>query len=316
MISSRHEEFIYANFTVRGRNGEELDVLCPVHGDKNASLRVNVAKGVFFCHGCKEKGSIGKLAKLAGLRYSYDRTEQDMSVLLSKLAKLKDMTGKGEQIFCRPESDLQRFQHECSYWTDPLSEGGRGLTPETVDLFDLGYDPFEDAVTIPARDETGCLHGFTRRYLDPEAELRYKDSKGFDKKHNLFGSWMAASTETATVVLTEGPIDAIKIWQAGHVGLAQYGSHLTDHQITLLRRMGTLKVVLFYDNDREGKRCVAAARGYTEYKKDGWKYTPEHDLRRFFVLSTVSYDEADAKDPGALEDGMIDTMICNARYLR
>lgn len=38
--------------------GNERTFCCPVHDDQNASARVNVAKGVWYCHGCGAKGRV------------------------------------------------------------------------------------------------------------------------------------------------------------------------------------------------------------------------------------------------------------------
>lgn len=259
-----------------------------------------------------------KLARLIGIRYTYDETDSNLARLTRKLNELR--RGKGEPVQTTlNESELQRYNMPTPYWTDP-PPAGRGLTQEMVDLFDLGYDPIRDCVTIPARDLHGRLLGFTRRFLDPDAPVRYKDPKGFQKGHNLFGAHLASEHESGMVVLVEGPLDAIKVWQAGFVAVAQYGSYLTVEQIRILRRMGTVVVVTFYDNDKGGRTSTSHALGYgtkTVLGKEVCTYTPEHDLRRHFIVKQVRYSRSASRDldPGKMPDVQIKRSICAARTL-
>lgn len=311
---SAHDVFVSNHLKVVATSGDEWSVLCPAHSDHNASMRINVVKGVFICHGCGVRGGMGRLARLLGVRYSYDKTEQDMAALLAKLSGLKSGPKLEAPVFL-PESYLDRFRFQTGYWTDPIEAGGRGLDEETVESFDLGFDPMEECVTIPIRNPSGYLLGVTRRYLDPKADLRYRDPKGFVKSRSLFASWFALSTDSPTLVLTEGPLDAIKVWQAGHPAVALFGSNLSEHQILMLRQMGTLKVVLFFDNDRAGRKVVRQVLGYETI--DGVEtYIPERDLRRFFIVQCVRYGSSLAKDPGAMSDQQINDMIGRAKYLR
>lgn len=300
------------HLNVQGRSGDEYDVCCPIHNERHASMRINIVKGLLFCHGCGLRGTLPSLARKMGVAYQGDGTEIDMNELLRKLDALQIQgRGKSSRQKWLPESELARYRFPTTYWTDPIPNG-RGLTPATVDAFDLGYDPLNECATIPIRDIDGHLIGFTRRYLDPNADRRYKDPKGFDKKSNLFGSWFASRDSSPYVVLTEGPLDAIKVWQAGHPALAQFGSHLTSEQLKILRRMGVVTVILFYDNDREGRKMVQAANGWTKRISNGQiqaVYDPQQDLRRSFLVKRVNYAGVKAKDPGAMADVDIHQLV-------
>ena len=309
MTTTTIEAFVEAHFTVKSRTGSEWSVLCPAHGDRNASMRINVAKGKYFCHGCHVGGGMRSLGKLVGVPFSeVNSPEMDLAMLQSKLATLRDRPT--EPVVYLPESALLRYDLPTDYWTVT-----RKFSNETVTAFDLGYDPIKECVTIPVRDVTGGLLGFTKRYLDPDADLRYQDPKGFKKANNLFGSWMAAADDSPTLVLTEGPVDAMKVWQSGHAAVAQFGSYITPRQIKLLRDLGTLQVVLFYDNDQGGREAVDYAKGWHTDADGRKRYDPAHDLRQFFVVRRVAY-RTSAKDPGAMADSSIDEHICNARLLR
>lgn len=42
---------------LHGSRWGEQQVLCPVHGERRPSLRVNLDKGLMFCHACSFKGN-------------------------------------------------------------------------------------------------------------------------------------------------------------------------------------------------------------------------------------------------------------------
>lgn len=307
------ERFVEAHLVVRSKSGSEWSVLCPSHGDRNASMRINVAKGAFMCHGCGIKGGMIRLGKLVGVTWSPGNSEEMSLVMLqSKLATLRKGGVAPARIL--PESSLVRYRNETDYWT------GRGLTDETIDAFDLGYDPIENAATIPIRNVHGHLLGVTRRALDFDAEddesgPKYHDPFGFRKADNLFGSWMAAVDESPRIVLVEGLVDTMKVWQAGHSAVGQYGSYITPRQIRLLRQLGTLEIVMFYDNDKGGRKATDYSKGWTTNEYDVREYDPSHDLRKYFVVRRAVY-RVSAKDPGAMTDAQIDRAISEARVVR
>lgn len=318
VVMRTHTQFVETHFTVKGRSGDEYDVLCPAHGDRNASMRINVAKGLFFCHGCHVGGGMKKLAHMIGVRYTWDRTEETMGILMAKLDALNASQGIAAPTFL-PESTLLQYKGLSDYWTR-----ARGFNAGTVELFDLGYDMIAGAAVIPVRNIHGHLLGVTKRYLDPESSMKYKDPKGFDKKHNLFGSWLAAEHPSPTVALVEGPTDTMSVWQSARVGVGQYGSYITPEQVKILRRMGTTCVVLMYDDDEGGRIARSGAFGFREKKgekseKSTWLYSPERDLRRFFIVKRVSYKGINGKDPNEVlrNEGpdCIAYMIDNSRYL-
>jgi hypothetical protein len=304
-----NREFVaqYFNILVRG---SEADVCCPIHGENNASCRINVDKGVFFCHGCGAKGTLTSLAKSMGVPYAGSRESGvDLAMLLGKLDNLT--RGRRDTVVPKfmDESALGRYDFPCAYWSE------RGLTEDTILAFDLGYDPMDNVATIPVRSPQGKLIGFTRRFLDEDAEQKYKDPKGFVKAENLFASWLVAVDKSPYAVLTEGPVDCMKVWQSGHAAMAQYGSHVSPHQIRLMRSMGLVTIVLFYDNDKAGRKATREAFGWSTHMVGGKPehvYDPERDLSRFFIVKKVRYD-VKAKDPGELSDRDIDRMVRAAR---
>lgn len=307
-----NRDFVERHFGVRVR-GSEAEVCCPIHGERNASMRINVDKGVFFCHGCSAKGSLVKLAKAMKVPYA-GSTESgtDLAMLYAKLDALTHGRRNNPIQKVLDESFLDRFKFPTDYWAEC------GFTEATMMAFDLGYDMMGGAATIPIRTVDNQLIGVTRRFLNPaEGEPKYKDPKGFVKGENLFASWLVALDNSPYVVLNEGPKDAMKVWQAGHPAMAQYGSHITPCQIRLMRQLGIVTVVLFYDNDRAGRKVEREALGWTTQLQGGKPiqvYDPERDLTRFFIVKRVRYT-SNAKDPGELSDRAIDRMVKTAELV-
>lgn len=306
--------FIEAHLHVESRQGAEYNVRCPIHDEQHASMRINVDKGVWFCHSCKGRGGMAKLAKLLGVSYKYNKAEAGMAILMNKLDLLRRGAPVDRDVVL-PEETLKRYNIvDTPYWTDPRPHG-RGLYPETVAAFDLGYDPMSESAIIPVRNMWHELLGVTKRSLRKDAAIKYRDPKGFKKTNHLFGSWLVAESESHTVVLTEGPMDCMKVWQAGHPAVAVYGSYVSERQIGLLRKLGIVSVTFMFDNDKAGIKAIKQCKGFMEDTDGKWHYNPATDLRKFFVLKRVSYKGLSGNDPGDLSDEEIDQAVSSARVL-
>jgi DNA primase len=302
-------DFAQKHLDVVNISGDELMFRCPVHDDSRASAQFNVHSGLWCCFGCHEGGSIKRLCRELGIT-PLSEPEPQLDDLYRKLRELKHPTK--EHRLDMPETSLRRYDLPTRYWA------GRGFRPETIKAFDLGMDMMSNAATIPLRGENGNLLGVIKRYLDDDCDLRYRYPKGFKRSHNLFGSWMVEHHPSDLVVLTEGSVDAMKVWQAGFPGCAVYGSSISPEQIRLLRRLGVGQVVLFFDNDRAGKQATELCQGRKTRVRKGKKfvrYDPRTDLRRWFLVSQVDYRSGWPSDPGAMTDDQIRRAVKKARLL-
>lgn len=333
-LSYRYEDFAEKWMTVTLKNQEEWMVRCLFHDESNGSMQFNVEKGLYICFACGAKGSIKSLQKHLGLR-SIQETEVEVADILAKLDMLNEQAGKPKvpDLPILEESYLDRWRFPTTYWgicpdaevDGCMGETGckihRGFTPATIEAFDLGYDPLHNYATIPIRNVHGGLIGVVKRYLDddiPQAE-RYRYPKGYKRSLHMFGSWLIEQDpEITEVAITEGSLDAAKLWQAGVPAVAQYGSSITRPQIRLLMRLGIQSVVLFYDNDKAGRKATEYALG-THYHRDRsskeefTSYDQTTDLSRIFSVRTVEYGSVRAKDPGALTNRQIRSLIARSK---
>ncbi len=290
-----YREFCESNFVVQVRTGNEYMCLCPFHDNQNsASLQFNVDRGLFTCFSCGASGNIRSLEKGLGVRFK--EQEVDVADIIDKLDALDAKPAVTAPTL--DENILKRYAFPTDYWSS------RGFNEKTIEAFDLGYDPMDNIGIIPLRTTDGRLVAFIRRYLDPDADVKYKMplKEKYSRSANLFASWLVAQDPRDEVVITEGPIDAMKVWQAGFPAVAQYGSSISFQQVRLLRRLGFNRAVLFYDNDKAGRR---AAEGYTDPK--GKTHPGAIQMLRGFDLRRVEYkpewvdeDGFRIKDPGGL----------------
>lgn len=313
-MSYKYEGFAESRFMITNRTGTEYMVKCVFHEDSNASMQFNVESGLFLCFACKASGNIKTLEHFYGI--TVVESGMDLDTLLGKIDSLKNP--EPELLPVLNESFLKRYSMPTRYWKT------RGFEKKTVEAFDLGYDPMGDHsgpyVTIPLRNTQGQLLGVIKRYLDPNAELRYRYPKGFKRSQNLFASWMVEKDPDAhTVALVEGSIDAMKVWQAGHPAMALYGSSINPAQVRILRRLGVRNIILFTDNDKAGKEAIDTCQGWHQRKRGSlmkWEYDERTDLRREFLVSRVVYPSGAPSDPGAMDTEMIGSLLHKAKRVR
>lgn len=327
-MKGRYESFAQNHLDVGTRSGNEVMVRCVFHDNPNSrSMQFNVEKGLWNCFSCGEGGGIKKLSRRLGIRIA-EEPGAELNTLIGKLNSLRSQSTGEVQLTVLPEDHLTRYDFPTLYWGPcsddrrkptgcTKSEGckfHRWLTPETIDVFDLGYDPMENAAIIPIRNFSGGLIGVIKRYLDPDVEFRYRYPKGFKRSTAFFGSWLVDHDPSDTVVLVEGSIDAIKVQQAGHMAVAQYGSSITPEQVRLLLKMGVQRIVQMYDNDKAGRKAAEQSLGIRQHLRNGKmieEYTDRTDLRRHFSVSRVEWERGDS-DPGSLSSEDIRWLIEHA----
>lgn len=206
--------------------------LCPFHQEKTPSFQVNEAKGLCYCFGCKNGGDIfAFLQKIEGIEFreALERLAQETGV---ELPQYRGRTSARKEA-------LQVLELAQAYFRSHL--GGqalqylqaRGLTPESIERFGLGYAPqsrdglikylhghgispqdgleagvlmeregrffdrFRHRVTFPILDPLGRIVAFTARALDKDDNPKYLNSPEtalFKKNLLLYGYPQARQT--------------------------------------------------------------------------------------------------------------------------
>jgi DNA primase len=290
----RHLEVVYYS-------AEECMCTCPFCGGKS-SLGFNDVKGLWICFKCGEKGTAKTLVqKLNG---KYTEPEADLERLSSELRSL-EVVAQQTQTFL-PESYLRRFHQKGrvhKLWRD------RGFDADVVDRWELGYDFLTGRLSIPFRDPfTRRLAGVIFRATDGSVP-RYQYPKGFARSRSLYGSWFVAGSSDKSVILGEGPTDAINSSRTGANAVSAYGSSLSPGQVRLLHRLGVETVIHFQDYDAAGiqatKKAIEVLGGDFQQEKVVW------DREKYCWKSkeVCRCSRIHQPDPGGLKVKEIDEML-------
>lgn len=124
------------------------------------------------------------------------------------------------------------------------------------------YDVFRNRIIFPIIDLQGNVIGFGGRVLD-ESKPKYLNSSDtlvFKKSNNLFSMNFAKNNKDDFLILVEGYMDAISLYQAGFQNVvATLGTALTREQARLISRYAKKEVIIAYDSDKAGKSATSRA---------------------------------------------------------
>lgn len=130
------------------------------------------------------------------------------------------------------------------------------------------YDKFRNRVMFPIIDVRGNIIGFGGRiFEEPEIPGGFKPPKylnsgetaAFDKGKNLFSLNLAKKSDSKRLILVEGYMDVITVYQAGiHNIVATLGTAITENQAKLINRYAS-EVLICYDMDEAGRKAVLRA---------------------------------------------------------
>lgn len=284
-MAGRYEKFIQDHYGIQNLTGDEASVYCfnPAHNNVNTpAMTINIESGAYYCFSCEYKGYLDQ---------EVESSESALGRLKSRLQTLAAPVATNTYTV-HSEASLLRFNNETDYWTKD-----RGLLPSTITQFQLGFDPMSNAVTIPNRNVEGELLGVSRRYLDGSADGgKYRHPKGFRKAKNLFAGWMMDGADDSILIVCEGQIDAMKLWQLGYPAVAIYGSRLSDQQLHYIASYSFKKVLVGTDNfnyDLAGKKAIETFK----------------PLRKYLPVYVTDWTRKEPKDFGAMGNSDIHRLI-------
>ena len=237
--------------------------VCPFcnSGDKkNYTAAFHIDGTRFNCFSCTEHGDIFDLvAHMENLssdwKKHYNRT---LKIMRPYLDSDKSTKSREEYIpeFTIPV-DYTEYLHKCHEnvaQTDYFIN--RGLSKETIDRFNLGYDPEKNLVTIPYNpDCKGYVHrilwGSDNKYCKFGNEIfniKALYSQGIDKF--LFGN-------DEYIFVTEGQIDALSFEEIGLSAIGLGGVNEIKKLVGLIKKASSDKIfILALDNDKAGSRAT------------------------------------------------------------
>ena len=123
------------------------------------------------------------------------------------------------------------------------------------------YDRFRNRIMFPIIDVRGNVIGFGGRVMDDSTPkyLNSPETEIFNKRKNLFAMNLAKKSKQGYLILTEGYLDAISLYQYGFdCAVASLGTALTQEHAAMLSKY-TNQVVLTYDADQAGQNATKRA---------------------------------------------------------
>ena len=292
--------------------GVNFKTNCPFHSEKTASFVVSPERQIWHCFGCQKGGDVftfliekegmefkealEMLAKKAGVvlqkrtgdkKDSKDRlfeinlkAQEFFHYILTKHKLGKNALEYLEKRGLRPET-IKEFGigYAPNSW-ESLSKflRKRGFTTEEIVTSGLGvasksgcYDRFRGRITFPLFDGKEKLRGFSGRVLIP-TEPKYINSPQtpiFDKSSFLFGLNLAKSQirEKKEVILVEGEMDMIASYQAGFKNVVASKGTALTEGQVDLIKKYSENLILGFDMDLAGDS--ASRRGIEIADKSG-----------------------------------------------
>ena len=196
---------------------------CPFHQEKTASFHVDDRKGFFYCFGCQEKGSIFDFVmktENTGFIEAVELLARDAGMAMpARDPKAAEKADRLTVLARATEAAVGHFRLQLK--TQAAAEArayleGRGLTPQTLERFEIGfappgrdatlralgakgipeadlveaglatrpddgrapYDAFRNRIVFPIRDPRGRCIGFGGRAMDPGDRAKYLNTRG------------------------------------------------------------------------------------------------------------------------------------------
>jgi DNA primase len=269
------------------RTGDSLNGPCPIHkGSNPTQFRVSTTKNIWNCfsdceHGGNTLDFIAKMEKCsihaAALKaiewFNLDPEAMSASDENSEAAEPKTSAPTSKPAArpaaspkAAPESNVPnaplKFRLDKLERTHPYLKEQRGLTPETIVDFGIGYcakGMMADRIAIPIHNVKGEVVAYAGRFIGAtqEGAPKYKLPPGFRKSQELFNIDRAIKEPAdQPLIIVEGFFDAMKLHQHGcRKVVALMGSTLSTAQEELIRQQTNSQshVIVMLDENDAGK---------------------------------------------------------------
>jgi DNA primase len=286
------------------KKGKNYFALCPFHDDHDPSLSISQDKQIYKCFVCGAGGNVFQFVK------EFEKIHFNEAVL--KVAEFINFDVGSENIQ-KPRTIDPKTQ---GYY-DALNEyvryvryalntpqakevkaylKKRGLHDETLEKFDVGFNPPDDAastylqaknhtletlvkvnvvrtnefgnrdvfqhrVIFPIHNAQGQVVGFTARALSADAGAKYintTETPLYIKGQILYNYHRALRSikEKRQVILVEGVMDALALDQSGYDNVVASLGTALTKEHVRLLRSAASQVVLCYDADEAGQTAM------------------------------------------------------------
>lgn len=175
----------------------------------------------------------------------------------------------------------------------------RGITKQSIQMFDLGIDQQGGWAVFPIKDKSGNCKMIFRRSLEGK---RFHNTAGAKKDNLLFGLNVLYENllhyqHVKQIWIVESVIDSILLWQRGYPALAMLQAIPTEEQIKLINALPFPELIIATDNDDAGHKgnqeYINQIKGktlyrlqYQEHQKDIGDFTEKEMGEMQIVQST------------------------------
>lgn len=272
----------YYNLISNFQVADKVKIVCPFHGDVNASLQVDLINNTFYCFGCGAKGDAREFVKKM----------EDIDDLTSwlKYETILNTTYRSDYHIQVADVETPERLMELAkryYYSLPKTKWSeekntylqkRKYTDKVLRRVGAKLNPNNDYGVVMPMIDMGEFKGYVCRATNKETESnrKYLYNKGFTRRNTLVGNY-----DKDWVVICEGYLDWLRFKMYGINNVcAILGWKITPIQIEKIKKY-TNKVISALDN--------------TDTGKDGTKFLKQH-----FEVVRFKFPE-NAKDPGDLD---------------
>ena len=266
---------------------DSLNGPCPIHkGSNPTQFRISTTKNIWNCfsdceHGGNTLDFIAKMEKcsihaaaLKAIEWfnldpeamtvsddKADTAEPKTSAPAPKPAARPAATPKFTPESNTPNVPL-KFRLDKLERSHPYLLEQRGLTPETIVDFGIGYcakGMMADRIAIPIHNAKGEVVAYAGRFVGapPEGAPKYKLPPGFRKSQELFNLDRAIKEQAdRPLIIVEGFFDAMKLHQLGYRRVvALMGSTMSAAQEELIKEhvLSNQRVIVMLDENEAGR---------------------------------------------------------------
>lgn len=237
-------------------------ILCPYHAENTPSARVfhgpaTYSPGSMKCMGCGAKASWNELAPKIGLKPFVALPPQDEFTGNKILPSVEELTSNGD-LFVNEKKRTKALPPDKS-WRGIPTNLLIALGAKRAKFYNKEYDSWSgERLFLPVLIN-GELAGYIKSRIEkPEDGPAHINATGpWSKTHGLFpydfAIDMMVRIKSTTIVLVEGPRDALRLLNLGIPALCILGTQsYTDNKSKLMELAGVQRVVLMMDGDCAG----------------------------------------------------------------
>ncbi len=165
ILSTARIEEVVGDYVTLKRQGGSLWACCPFHNEKTPSFHVVPSRGIYKCFGCGKSGTaVGFLMEYEKMTY----TEALRHLAKKYNIEVKEKEESAEEIAARQKSEslMAATDFAFNFYKKQISEPegkaigyryfrDRGLLPETIEKYGLGWAPKDKSAFTLAAKEAG-----------------------------------------------------------------------------------------------------------------------------------------------------------------